>query len=138
MHQRCLTPLDLFFHFCLYGICLDHHLLIDLMSSPETDCLKYLLRITKCICLTAQKETQEEKLGKNNSHFLEKYKSFLSKNFISQTLTGDSKNVNSISSSSGSLVDSSGENKVAILLVHQEMFVSDQVGKKKVLGMFGS
>ena len=47
--QRRLDPTNLFLHFCLHAICLDHSLVLDLITSPETECLQYFLRMTKQI-----------------------------------------------------------------------------------------
>ena len=41
------STLNAFLIFCLELICLDEEVLIDLISSPETSCLEYVLRITK-------------------------------------------------------------------------------------------
>ena len=105
--QRQLHSFSVFFHFCMYAICLDHSLALDLMTSPETDCLLYFLRITKQILAA-------------DAAFTTSFWGFLKSSMeVSPTLRGEQGGLRGYKSSSTSCFPVNDKSRVAVILTKQ-------------------
>ena len=109
LNERKLDPISMFLYFCSFAICLDHSLAVDLITSPETECLQYFIRITKQI-LAARTTFEISFLT-----FLETCMD------SSPTLRSQQSMLRCIESQSIPTTSSSSNSRVAVILVKQDI-----------------